>query len=349
MKKQQQKIHFWNKYKNVIRLLIISLGICCSYGLYGYLQEQLITKSELGATFVLVIQTFVNIIVASVWKNISTTQQEEKKNNNNQRNLNHPLLFLTTTCYVCAMCGSNESLRFVSYPVAVLAKSCKLIPMMIMGRLIEKRQYAFLQWMAAFCISAGIALFNYSRINNNQNQKQDDASNQYDYWKGIILLCISLSMDGFLGACQGILKRPSSVKHRPPTAVETMFYINFYALFLLIPLAYVTNQMETGIVLLTENEELRTSVLILTGVVSIGQIFIFLCISYYSSLVTTTITTTRKFLTILFSVFHFGHAFTYGQWVSVVLVFGGLYLSIVASSSSAEDKKPTDKSTKKMD
>merc|ERR1712224_1071640 len=89
----------------------------------------------------------------------------------------------------------------------------------------------------------------------------------------------------------------------------------------------------------------KDNLTILNGVVSVGQKFIFLCISWYSSLVTTTITTTRKFFTILFSVLYFGHSFTVGQWTSVLLVFGGLYLSIVSvnkpnvGKSVAESKK----------
>jgi len=325
---------FLNKHRKVLRLLMVASGICCSYWLYGFLQEKLITKSRLGASFVLVIQTLTNIVVATVWQNIETKKTTTTTTTKtNAMKLNHPLLFLTSACYVFAMTCSNESLRFVPYPVAVLAKSCKLIPTMVMGSLIERRQYSFQQWGAAICISAGIALFNYSRIPHKEGKDVSSSDEDYLYLKGMVLLFISLSMDGFLGACQGLLKRPGfKTQQRPPTAVETMLWINVYSLFLLIPLAVTTGQMGEGIRLLKDSEQLRMNVAILTGVVSIGQIFIFLCIDWYSSLVTTTITTTRKFFTILFSVLHFGHSFTVGQWASVLMVFGGLYLSIASGS-----------------
>jgi UDP-galactose transporter B1 len=327
------------KHKSALTLLFVASGICFSYWFYGFLQEKLLTKSRLGATFILVIQTVANLAVAKVWQGIETPPG---KTDTTMR-LNHPLLFLTSACYVFAMVGSNESLRFVSYPVAVLAKSCKLIPTMVMGRLIERRQYSTQQWMAAICISSGIALFNYSRMSHNQSQQPSSSSEEdKHYWKGMVLLCISLSMDGFLGACQGMLKRPGigpiEKRQRPPTAVETMLFINVYALFLLFPLAVVTDQWNEGIRLLKESEQLRVNIAILTGVVSVGQIFIFLCIAWYSSLVTTTITTTRKFFTILLSVLHFGHSFTVGQWTSVCMVFGGLYLSIASGSRPNVDK-----------
>ena len=134
---------------------------------------------------------------------------------------------------------------------------------------------------------------------------------------------------------------------RPPTAVETMMYVNIYSLFFLFPLAGVSGQLGEGIRLLKDSEQLRMNLTILNGVVSVGQIFIFLCISWYSSLVTTTITTTRKFFTILFSVLYFGHSFTVGQWTSVLLVFGGLYLSIVSGNKSNVGKSVAE--SKKMD
>ena len=201
----------FDKYRNALTLLIVASGICCSYWLYGFLQEKLITKSRLGATFVLVIQTLANVVVATVWRILEKRKASSNKKNDKQRStpdprfgLNHPLLFLTSACYVSAMIGSNESLRFVPYPAAVLAKSCKIIPTMVMGRLIEGRRYAPQQWMAAFCISTGIALFHFSRMATPSGDAADaSSSSKSNYWKGMALLCFSLGMDGFLGACQG--------------------------------------------------------------------------------------------------------------------------------------------------
>lgn len=350
----------------MLRFLTCALGICVSYWFYGFLQEKLITKSRLGATFMLVIQTLANVVVALVWQRVEATAQSSTSsamttNGNDsssttltkqrQQSLNHPLIFVTSACYVLAMAASNESLQFVSYPVAVLAKSCKMIPTMVMGLVIERRQYSLQQWGAAICISCGIALFHLSRIqdgdstnNNNSNENVQSAtsnSNNAQYWKGMTLLFASLCMDGFLGACQGILKRVDVIHQlqRPPTAVETMLYINLYSLILLIPMAVASGQWDEGLRLLMRNDHLRWNVAILNAVVAVGQIFIFLTITWYSSLVTTTITTTRKFFTILFSVLHFGHSFSLGQWTSIFLVFTGLYMSIATDGKKSPSGK----------
>jgi UDP-galactose transporter B1 len=218
-----------------------------------------------------------------------------------------------------------------------------------MGSFVEKRNYSFKQWVSAFCISVGIAVFNLARLKHqsDDNKGNEDDESHDQYWKGMTLLFLSLSMDGFLGSFQGILKRKDATGlRRPPTAVETMLFVNVYALLFLIPMAIVSGQWSQGIAVLKEDSNLLSALFVLNGVVAIGQIFIFLTITWYSSLVCTTITTTRKFFTILFSVLHFGHKFSVGQWASVGLVFGGLYLSIAASGSERQSASEKDHAKK---
>jgi UDP-galactose transporter B1 len=61
----------------------------------------------------------------------------------------------------------------------------------------------------------------------------------------------------------------------------------------------------------------------------------------FSPIITTTITTTRKFFTILLSVWTFGHAFNASQWTAIGLVFAGLFLVIyVQRQKSRVDTAP---------
>jgi UDP-galactose transporter B1 len=57
---------------------------------------------------------------------------------------------------------------------------------------------------------------------------------------------------------------------------------------------------------------------------AIGQVFIFYTLSKFSSLLLVTVTVTRKMLTMLLSVFWFGHSLSGGQWLGIGLVFGGI-------------------------
>jgi UDP-galactose transporter B1 len=53
---------------------------------------------------------------------------------------------------------------------------------------------------------------------------------------------------------------------------------------------------------------------------AMGQIFIFLTVSLYDCYFLTIITTTRKFFSVVYSNYRFGHQFSQLQWAGAVLV-----------------------------
>jgi len=286
--------------------------------------------------------------------------------------LNHPLLALTSITYLSAMAASNESLHYVSYPTCVLAKSSKLIPTMVVGWLVDKYRSYWqrdlpnnntsssnssthhkgingMEWLGAALITIGILSFQYIQLqkqsSNNSSHHSNTQEKEGDSPYGLALLGLSLFMDGLLGACQSTLKQThphskSSTTFRPPSAMETMLYINLYATLILIPCSYYAGQFQQGMSILfpsadssiTNTQAHHTSKLLLqlNLSASLGQVFIFLTIHHFSPLTCTTVTTTRKFFTILLSVNKFGHVLDVWQWSCVGLVFGGLYLEIVA-------------------
>lgn len=225
-----------------------------------------------------------------------------------------------------------------------------------------------MEWLGAALITFGIVLFQYIQL---QKQSNNNASNHHHHGEdekeekgdspyGLALLGLSLCMDGLLGACQSTLKQShhqsssdnnaatKSLAFRPPSAMETMLYINLYATLILVPCSYYAGQFQHGMSVLfpsshadsimnqaTENTSKLLLQLNLSA--SLGQVFIFLTIHHFSPLTCTTVTTSRKFFTILLSVYKFGHVLDVWQWSSVGLVFGGLYLEIVAKF--IEDKK----------
>ena len=314
------------------------------------------------------------VLLAQKTTNPNNSSEESHVDDNGGR-LNHPLLALTSVTYLSAMAASNESLHYVSYPTCVLAKSSKLIPTMVVGWLVDKYRSYWrndiqnknnkssnsssnshkgingMEWLGAALITIGILSFQYIQLqkqSNGSSHHHGEEEEKGDSPYGLALLGLSLFMDGLLGACQSTLKqthqsgnnKSSAITFRPPSAMETMLYINLYATLILVPCSYYAGQFQHGMSMIlpsrianTQQEEADPTSRLLLQLnlsASLGQVFIFLTIHHFSPLTCTTVTTTRKFFTILLSVYKFGHVLDVWQWCSVGLVFGGLYLEIVA-------------------
>ena len=87
---------------------------------------------------------------------------------------------------------------------------------------------------------------------------------------------------------------------------------------------FLTGQFTSAIVFSTAHPEVIPYLFAAAVCNGMGQIFVFYALRIFGALMTSTVTTTRKFFTILFSVIFFGHSLTSVQWIGVVLVFGGL-------------------------
>jgi len=360
-------------------LLVCASGITSCYLWYGAVQEQvyLLDQSERGGgsggekgadqsitLFLLATGTFSAFLLALVWsfagpllliRGSSSDGPQRVSSQGEQRGLNHPLIIFTSISYLSAMSCSNESLRFVSYPTCVLAKSSKLIPTLLAGWTVDKvrslrgehqSQHASinrLEWLGAALITLGIVSFQYVQLHrqaNHNNLDRDGHEEKGDSPYGLALLMGSLLCDGIMAGCQSLLKQKNSRSFRPPSAMETMMWLNVYATIILASLSHYSGQLQRGFDILLSNNSTKSWLLFqLNFSASLGQVFVFLTIHNFSPLTTTTITTTRKFFTILLSVYKFGHVLTCSQWFSVCVVFVGLYLGIIAKFIEKPDMR----------
>merc|ERR1719322_1587461 len=106
--------------------------------------------------------------------------------------------------YAIAMVASNKALQWINYPTQVVGKSCKPIPVMILGVLFGGKRYPLLKYLFVFLIVAGVALFMY--------KDKPKSSTETALGIGEILLLVSLTCDGLTGAVQEIMKAEHSTK-----------------------------------------------------------------------------------------------------------------------------------------
>ena len=145
---------------NKIRLTACAIGIFGFYFCFGIFQEK-ITRGTYGhgdnqerftctMTLVLCLCLF-NYLFARI---VSSLFLKEEKDNT--KTLYYSVSSLT---YLVAMVTSNKVLMWVNYPTQVVGKSCKPIPVMILGVLIGRKRYHLLKYVFVLMIVIGVALF----------------------------------------------------------------------------------------------------------------------------------------------------------------------------------------------
>lgn len=115
------------------------------------------------------------------------------------------LYVIAAIAYLSAMLCSNMALKWVSYPMQVVAKSAKPIPTIILTALIGKRKYTWKKYLFVLVIVIGVALFIYKRGNENEVKEK--------VWYGELLLLGSLLFDGLCGGFEVCIKLNIQMKN----------------------------------------------------------------------------------------------------------------------------------------
>ncbi|CDK27019.1 unnamed protein product [Kuraishia capsulata CBS 1993] len=223
------------------------------------------------------------------------------------------------------------SLSHVSYLTYLLAKSCKLIPVMLVHKLIYSRSFPLFKYFVAFLVTVGVSVFTLG------NGKAKPGSNDGNTLLGMAFLVISLFMDGLTNSTQdNMFKKKLGV-----TGAHLMSGLNFLACGLsLVYVILFTTELQDSARFIVNYPQVLHDILVFAVLGSIGQIFIFITLEKFDSIVLVTVTVTRKMLSMLFSVFLFGHDLSLLQWVGVACVFGGISAeAIVGLKSQPKTKK----------
>lgn len=135
----------------------------------------LFTQSTVG--------TVVAWIGIKLWPNTTKVETSGQDNTFMRRKLTHTLL------YAAAMGCTNLSLMYVSYPTQALAKSCKILPVMLSGFFVKHIKYHWLQYLSVLLITIGVLEF----------QLIGGKAGGSDSVLGLVLLFASLACDGGSG------------------------------------------------------------------------------------------------------------------------------------------------------
>lgn len=246
-----------------------------------------------------------------------------------------PLALVAITTTLASPFG-YASLAHVDYLTFILAKSCKLLPVMALHITLFGKRYPISKYLIVLTVTAGVAIFT---LYHPPKPGKSTSTRKNSYY-GLSLLGVNLLFDGLTNTLQDhIFKSPHRYGPiRGPQMMVSTSLIAFllqsiYLLFTpLIPSSYLpsfipassTTDLPLALSFIRRHPSVTPNILGFCVAGAIGQLFIFATLERFSSLVLVTVTVTRKMLTMVLSVVWFGKRLTGMQWVGVGLVFGGV-------------------------
>lgn len=72
-----------------------------------------------------------------------------------------------------------EALKYVSFPTQVLAKASKIIPVMIMGKIVSRAKYEYYEYVTAVLISMGMMMFMLGSTDHDNGKLEKDSNFAY--------------------------------------------------------------------------------------------------------------------------------------------------------------------------
>ncbi|CAK9036165.1 Adenosine 3'-phospho 5'-phosphosulfate transporter 1 (PAPS transporter 1) (Solute carrier family 35 member B2), partial [Durusdinium trenchii] len=308
-----------------LSLAFCSAGLLGSYLLWGVLQERVMTteysRGKFSSSIFLV---FCNRLLAltAAFAVTSFTKQPPMR---------APFYKYSFTSFsnVLSSWSQLEALKFVSFPTQVLAKSSKLIPVMLMGKLISKKSYKWWEYGVAATIGFGVAVFT---LNNNDSAKH--SADHGTSFSGLLLITLYLVFDSFTSQWQGHLFGEYKM-----SSYQMMFGVNAFSCFFTFCSLMESGELFSSLDYVLADPTLGWHILLFSTAGATGQMFIFKTIKTFGPVVFTMIMVTRQLVSIVLSCIIYGHTISAASMVGVVIVFGAMGYKIWRQQQEKQKKK----------
>merc|ERR1719324_1495551 len=222
-----------------------------------------------------------------------------------------------------------EALKYVSFPVQMLGKSFKMMPVMLWGMAMSGKRFSVTDWMIAFSVTGGVVEF---LMTGPISSSSDQGSSSY----GLALLGGFLALDGFTSTFQEKL-----FKEHTTTKYNQMLYINLGSCVISSSTLILSGRLSEALAFTTAHPLFLQDAMELSTSAVAGQWFIYSQVKEFGALVFAATMNVRQVVSILISYAKYGHSITMLQIVGLCIIFGALfYKSFSALFKDSGEKKP---------
>ena len=324
-----------------VRFLSYTGGLYACFIYWGYLQEKLTSTRYKSSTtgemlewdFAFALNFFMacgGFLVAS------TVEMVLNANSGGVKSKSIPLISFWKAAISSTLASpiGYAALKYISFPLVVLAKSSKPVPVIFVGMVFYGRSYTWYKIVGVILLCGGIALFSSAKggsVKSSSASAVSDGNETTNLLIGIFLVAMNLLLDGYTNNEQDQIFEKLGA-----TSLQMMKNVNLWTTFYIasfLTLGYFiqgdNSEFSGAYRSFTNSQELRFDILLFCSCAAVGQVLIFAVMKEFGSLAWITISITRKLFTILFSVFMFNHPVKSIQWLGIALVFLGMTLEVV--------------------
>jgi len=305
------------------------VGLLVSYLTWGFFQEQLMTQEyhniATGGTdrfkeaeFLV----FLNRLSGLVISTIAVSQSSVTK-------FSPPYMFLfCSMSNIMSAWFQYESLKFITFPMQVLAKSCKVLFTMLMGVAVNNKSFSPMEYANAVSIAVGLVVFKYGQ---ESGPPTDDSLNAKYFAVGLTLISGYICSDSFTSNWQSRIFKKYSI-----SPLQMMRGVNmFSASFSLLSCAPA---LLSTCIFFKDHPKIILHAGLMSLCSGTGQLFIFYTIKRFGAVVFAVAMTTRLIMSVLLSIVIFSHPINAMGFFGMFITFVALIVRVDMKRRAAKKK-----------
>merc|ERR1719265_1865364 len=235
--------------------------------------------------------------------------------------------FAISLSNVAATTCQYEALKCVSFPVQMLGKSFKMMPVMIWGILISQKQYSLTDWLVAAAVTGGVTEFLMT------GSISAPLAGKGDSVYGLGLLLGFLAFDGFSSTFQEKL-----FKEHQTSKYNQMLYINLGSAFTSVVTLAVSGGFAEAIAFCAAHPAFIMDASFLSGAAVGGQFFIYSMVKEFGALSFAATMNVRQVASIIVSYIVYSKPINLLQILGLLMVFGALFYKSIVSVFESRSK-----------
>jgi len=303
------------------KLAFCFFGLQVSYILWGLVQENLMTKDYGGAgkfkssAFCVFGNRFLALLISLVIVMFNRIRQKKAVSD-----FSVPFVMAfapSSLSNTISSWAQYEALKYISFPTQVLSKSCKIIPVMLVGILLHRKSYPHIEYIEATLITLSVSLFTFFEREAPLDSTHHDSS------FGVSLLALYLVCDSFTSQWQSKVFKQYHIDQ-----YQMMLGVNIWSMLMTAVNLYQSGEFFTSFAFILADSTALLHMVVLSITSATGQLFIFYTIKEFGAVVFTIMMTTRQVFSLFISLVLFGHTIGMVGWLSIVSVFGILFFRI---------------------